>query len=50
MIMKMSGGSYMSEGPVDCRVAPDRSQCKGKSVIVTGGSSSGHSPCGVLNN
>ena len=45
----MSGGSYVSERPVDCSVAPDRSQCRGKSVIVTGGSSSLRCPYEVLN-
>ncbi|KAJ9621392.1 hypothetical protein H2204_011953 [Knufia peltigerae] len=28
---------YEYTGPVDCGVVPDKTQCKGKSVIVTGG-------------
>ncbi|KAK5943970.1 hypothetical protein PMZ80_003251 [Knufia obscura] len=30
-------GPYAYEGQVDCSVAVDRTQCKGKSVVVTGG-------------
>lgn len=33
----MSGAGYTYTGPVDCSVIPDKSQCKSKSVIVTGG-------------
>lgn len=29
--------SYTFSGRVDCSIAPDKTQCKGKSIIVTGG-------------
>lgn len=29
--------AYSPSGPVDCSIAPDKSQCKGKSIVVTGG-------------
>jgi len=35
----MPGNAYTDNGPVDCSIQADRTQCKGKSVIVTGGSS-----------
>jgi len=33
----MSTKAYSYSGPVDCSVAPDKSQCRAKSVVVTGG-------------
>jgi hypothetical protein len=36
LILNMGGG-YVYKGAVDHTVEPDRTQCKGKSVIVTGG-------------
>ncbi|KEF55110.1 uncharacterized protein A1O9_08763 [Exophiala aquamarina CBS 119918] len=33
----MSPQPYNYTGPVDCSIAADKTQCKGKSVIVTGG-------------
>ncbi|EXJ68958.1 uncharacterized protein A1O5_07890 [Cladophialophora psammophila CBS 110553] len=35
----MASQPYEYTGPVDCSIVPDKSQCKGKSVIVTGGAS-----------
>lgn len=29
--------AYSPSGPIDCSIIPDKSRCKGKSIVVTGG-------------
>lgn len=36
---EMPGDAYTYTGGVDCTIPADKAQCKGKSIIVTGGMS-----------